>query len=92
MSRAEQLLAVCVVLGTTLACLPLAKSSRPGRLTVAWASGSAVLTVVWFLHKAPYEGPAVITVTASRGLTVVDLVVPPALAVAGAVLVRAYRG
>lgn len=92
MSGAEQLLALCVVLGATLTCLPLARAARPGRVGVGGALVSAVLTVVWALHKAPYEGPAIITLAAARGLTVVDLIVPPSLAISAAVLVRAFRG
>ncbi len=88
---AEQLLAVVVVLGATLTCVPLARSVRPGRLAVVWAVGSALVTVEWFLRKAPYEGPAILTITATRGLTVVDLIVPPSLAISAAVLVRAFR-
>lgn len=90
MTSAEQLLAVSVVLAATLACLALARQSRPGRVAVVWAGASAALTIDWALHKAPYEGPAILTLTATRGLTVVDLVVPPSLAISAAVLVRAY--
>ena len=87
----EQLLAVVVVFGATLTCVPLARSVRPGRLAVVWAVGSALVTVEWFLHKAPYEGPAILTITATRGMTLVDLIVPPSLAISAAVLVRAFR-
>lgn len=91
MSRAEQLLAVSVIVGATLACLPLLRTARPGRLAVLWAGASGWVTVEWFVHKAPYEGPAIIVFTATRGLTVVDMIVVPALAISAAVLVRAYR-
>ena len=91
MNGAEQLLAISVVLAATLTCLPLARPGRPGRLAVVWAGASAALTIDWALHKAPYEGPAILTLTATRGLTIVDLVVPPSLAITAAVLVRAYR-
>ena len=91
MNGAEQLLAISVVLAATGACLPLARARRPGLLAVIWAGASAALTVAWALHKAPYEGPAILSLTATRGLTVVDLVVPPSLAISAAVLVRAYR-
>ena len=88
MTTAEQLLALAVVVCPVLCCVPLARRRRPGRVAVGFAAVTAVLAVVWDRHRAAYEGPAIVTLTATHGLTVVDLVVPVALAVAVAVVWR----
>lgn len=92
MTLTEQLLGLAVVVCPVLCCIPLARRGRPGRRAAAGAVATAVLAVIWDRHKAPYEGPAIIRVTADHGLTVVDLVVPVALAVAAAVVWRYRRG
>lgn len=92
MTHLEQVLAFVVMLGPVLCCVPLARARRPGRHAALGAVAAAVLAVAWDVHKAPYEGPAVVRLSATHGLTVVDLVVPVALAVAAAVLVRYRRG
>jgi len=84
----EQVLAVVVLVLVTGCCLPLARRGRPGRVAGAWAVATIVLVLWWFRHKAPYEGPAIITFAPSRGLTVVDMIVPPGLAIACCVLLR----
>jgi hypothetical protein len=88
----EQLLGLAVVVGPVLLCIPLAQRRRPGRRAAMGAVATAVLALVWDWHKAPYEGPAIIEFSHDHGLTVVDLVVPAALAVAAAVLWRYRRG
>jgi hypothetical protein len=92
MTDLEKLLAVAVVICPVLCCIPLARTRRPGRTAAAGAVGMAVLALVWDRHKAPYEGPAIIDFGGGHGLTVVDLVVPVALAVAAAVLWRHRKG
>jgi len=84
----EQVLAVVVLVLVTGCCLPLARRERPGRAAGAWAIATIVLVLWWFRHKAPYEGPAIIKLTPSNGVTVVDMIVPPGLAIAGCVLLR----
>jgi hypothetical protein len=88
----EQLLGLAVVVGPVLLCIPLAQRRRPDRRAAAGAVATVVLALIWDRHKAPYEGPAIIRFTHDHGLTVVDLVVPVALAVAAAVLWRYRRG
>lgn len=91
MRAVEQVLAVAVLVSATGCVVPLARARRPGGAAAAWALLTLAVVAAWFLHKAPYEGPAIITVTPTRGLTVVDMVVPPGLAVAFAVLWRSWR-
>ena len=88
----EQALASAVVLSAVFGVVPLARSRRPGRLAVAWAVATIVFAVVWARHKAPYEGPSILDLGGGSGITVVDLVVPPALAIAAAVLWRRWSG
>lgn len=90
MTHGEQVLAILVILSAVLCVVPLARTDRPGRLAVGWAMLTIAVALVWDRHKAPYEGPAILDLSASNGITVVDLVVPPALAVAGAVLWRRW--
>jgi hypothetical protein len=92
LTLAEQTLALAVVAVATLACLPLARARRPGRLAVGWALFAAALAVVWDRHEAPYEGPTIVVLTQNHGVTFVDLVVPPALGIAAAVVWRHFRG
>jgi hypothetical protein len=87
LTLAEQTLALAVVAVATLAC-----ARRPGRLAVGWALFAAALAVVWDRHEAPYEGPTIVVLTQNHGVTLVDLVVPPALGIAAAVVWRHFRG
>lgn len=91
MHLSEQLLAVAVLVLVTGCVVPLTLPSAPGARALTWAATTAVVVLVWFLHKAPYEGPAILEVTPTHGLTVVDMVVPPGLALAGAVAYRWWR-
>jgi len=75
----------------TLCVIFLAKERSPGPEAALLALLAAVFTLVWGHHKAPYEGPSIVTLAEGRGLTVVDLVVPPSLAIEAAVLWRARR-
>lgn len=89
MSSSEQLLALGATAFPTLCVLFLSRERSPGPAAAFLALLSATLTIVWAYHKAPYEGPSIATVVAGHGLTVVDLVVPPSLAIEAAVLWRA---
>jgi hypothetical protein len=91
MTAAEQVLALVVLVLVTGCVVPLARPGPPGAAGLAWAAATFLVVLAWFLHKAPYEGPAIIEITSTRGLTVVDMVVPPGLAVALAVGLRWWR-
>ena len=88
MSGREQLLAVVVLVLTTGCVVPLARRRQPRVVGLVWAIATAAALLTWFLHKAPYEGPAIIRLSSTRGLTVVDMIVPPGLALAASVGVR----
>ncbi|MEJ5946770.1 hypothetical protein WDZ17_15845 [Pseudokineococcus basanitobsidens] len=80
---------VAVVLAA-LAAATLASVLRPGPLAVVAVAAAGV---AWWLVNGPVEGPVLHVVSPSHGLTVADLLVPPALAVAvvAAALARRRR-
>lgn len=91
MQTSEQVLAVAVLVLVTGCCVRLAVPRRSGPAACVWAAATVVAVLWWFLHKAPYEGPAILEVSPKHGLTVVDMIVPPGLTAAAAVLWRRQR-
>ena len=91
MATSEQVLAVAVLVLVTGCCFRLWLPRRSGPVACGWAVATVFTVLWWFFHKAPYEGPAIIEVTRSHGLTVVDMIVPPGLAAAGGVLWRSQK-
>jgi hypothetical protein len=61
------------------------------RSDVVLAAVLLVGCLVWLLQSPAYEGPTVLRLTATNGLTAADLGVPPGLFLAAGVLVRAAR-
>lgn len=89
MPLAERVLALLLV---ALACgcvLALVGRPAPGRRAVAAAVLLGIGSLWWLFSSRAYEGPTVLALSATRGLTAVDLAVPPDLCLAAGVLVRA---
>ena len=72
------------------ATLALLRSS-PTRLDALMAGGLGVMALSWLLHSPAYEGPGIVALTSTSGLTVADLGVPPSLFLSFAVLYAAWR-
>jgi hypothetical protein len=89
MTTTEQLLALAATFLPMLCVLLLVRERTLGVGAAFVALVAFAFTAVWAYHKAPYEGPAIITLTSTHGLNVVDLVVPPSLAAEAGVLWRA---
>lgn len=79
-----------VVLGLRCAAL-LLQQPLPGD---AWRSGvsAVVVTGVWWLLNGPVEGPTLVALSRTHGVTVADVVGAPTLLVGAAVLALAVRG
>lgn len=65
---------------------------RVGRLDAGAAGALAVLAAWWLLQSPAYEGPTVLPLTGSSGLTMADLGVPPSLFLSAAVLWSWWAG
>lgn len=82
----ERLVALLFV-ALSVACVVLLLR-RPVRLRGLLVAGPlAAVALVWLFGTRAYEGPTVLALTPTRGLTVADLLVLPALALAAAVAV-----
>lgn len=71
-----------MVVGAVLAALVAATAGSwwcPGRVAVVAVAAAGV---AWWLVNGPVEGAVLVVVTPTHGLTVADLLVPPAVAVA----------
>ena len=63
----------------------------PTRLDALMAGGLGAMALGWLLHSPAYEGPGIVPLTSTSGLTVADLGVPPSLFLSFAVLYAAWR-
>ena len=91
MPLGERLLALALILLACWCVLVLWRRRRPGRLDLAVALVLAVGSLWWLFASRVYEGPTVLALTATRGLTAVDLAVVPDLLLATAVLASRVR-
>ena len=66
-------------------------SRRPTRSDVLSAGALAALALWWLLQSPAYEGPGILELTSTSGLTAADLGVPPSLMLSAAVLYAAWR-
>ncbi|MDT7537987.1 MAG: hypothetical protein QOI82_1572 [Actinomycetota bacterium] len=86
----ERLLALVLML-ITCWCVVVLGFQRPRRIDVIVAVELLLGSAAWlWLHRA-YEGPTVVRVSATHGLTVSDLWVPPCVLLALGVLLKAVR-
>ena len=70
-------------------CVVALMRRRLGRSDVVLAVALAVGCLAWLLGSPAYEGPTVVRLTDSNGLTAADLGVPPGLFLAAGVLLKA---
>ena len=63
----------------------------PTRLDALLAAVLGVLALGWLLQSPAYEGPGILPLTSTSGLTAADLGVPPSLFLSAAVLYAAWR-
>ena len=91
MPLGERLLALALIALACWCVLVLWRRRLPGRLDLAVAVVLAVGSLWWLFASRVYEGPTVLALTATRGLTAVDLAVVPDLLLAAAVLASRVR-
>ena len=91
MPFAQEVAASAPLVFGLLGCWLLGRAAPVGHSGVAVAVALFVTSAVWSQVQKVYEGPTVISVTASRGLTIADLVIVPSLGIVAALLVRARR-
>ena len=87
----QQLTAIAPLFAGVACCWFLARPGKPGRAARIWAAVLLVTALVWSQVQKEYEGPTVVPITPSRGLTIADLVLVPSFAIACAVFARARR-
>lgn len=91
MPTSERVLALLLVAAALWCVLALSRRRRPGLLDTAVAALLLAGSLLWLFGSPAYEGPTIVVLTASRGLSVADLGVPPGLALGAAVLWTAWR-
>lgn len=89
MPAGQRALAVALVLLSGWAVVSLLKA-RPGRLDRVAAVLLAAGALWWLFDSPAYEGPGIVALSSSDGLTVADLGVPPALFLSAGVLVKEW--
>lgn len=87
----ERVLALLLVALACWCALVLLRRDRPTRVDLPVAVLLAAGSLRWLFESHAYEGPTVLALTHSSGLTAVDLGVVPDLCLAGCVLLRAFR-
>ncbi len=90
MPAEQSILAVLIAVLTVVLVLALVQRWT-GRLVLVGAALLGLASLSWLLASPVYEGPSVLTLTPSRGLTISDLGVPPGLLVSAAVLYTVWR-
>ena len=85
--RAGALVMMGLCAAATLALL----RRSPTRLDALLAAVLGVLALGWLLQSPAYEGPGILPLTSTSGLTAADLGVPPSLFLSAAVLYAAWR-
>ena len=90
MTAGQRALALLQV-GLALSCVVLLVRRRIGLGGAIVAGSSAAASLLWLFTSEAYEGPAVLSLTSTMGLTLGDMGVPTALALAVAVLYRVWR-
>lgn len=90
MPAADRGLALALVLLSAWSVLALVRA-RPTRLDEVLAVALAAGCLWWLFASPAYEGPGILALTSTAGLTVADLGVPPGLFLSAGVLVKARR-
>jgi hypothetical protein len=85
----EQLVAVALLCVALTCCFLLARTKPIDTGGTVGAALLVVLAVVWSRVPGAYEGPTVVSVTDTHGMTVADLVVVPCVGIAAALFARA---
>ena len=82
--------AIAMMVLSIAAVLALLRRSTT-RLDALLAAVLGLLALGWLLQSPAYEGPGILPLTSTAGLTAADLGVPPSLFLSAAVLYAAWR-
>jgi len=91
MPLGQQAAAIAPLVMGLVCCWFLARPQPVGRAGLASAALLVIACAVWSQVQKEYEGPTVVPLTGSRGLTIADLVLVPSFAIAVALVIRSRR-